>query len=407
MKGSLRCIGVGLAVLWLAACGGGGGGSGAAGGSTGTAATSDPQVMLVDAFPNLSFTHPVALLQNPADPQRWYVVQREGLVKTFSGADADTSSNFLDLSGSVATEGEGGLLGMAFHPDFGANGQFYVDYTVPGPDPLPLTTHVSRFLSSAGGVGAIAGSEEILLSIDQPYANHNGGWIAFGPDRYFYIGLGDGGSAGDPNGNGQNPHTLFGSILRIDVDYTEPGRPYAIPLGNPFSASPACSASDNCPEIFAWGFRNPWRGSFDAPTDDLWIGDVGQDAWEEVDLVRVGENYGWNILEGNHCYPSGPCQTAGLTAPVAEYGHDVGDAVTGGYVYRGTDIPGLTGDYIYGDFGSGRIWRLVGAASGGNQAEVLIDSGLQVVSFGQDINGEIYVIDFAGGHIYRLAPSGG
>jgi glucose/arabinose dehydrogenase len=405
MKQSLHFVGVGVAVLWLAACGGGGGG--AADTSTRTAATNDPQVMLVDAFPNLVFSHPVALLQNPVDPQRWYVVQREGLVKTFSGADAGTSSNFLDLSGSVATVGEGGLLGMAFHPDFGANVQFYVDYTVPGPNPSPLTTRISRFLSSGGGVGTIAGSEAILLSLDQPFPNHNGGWIAFGPDGYFYIGLGDGGSAGDPNGNAQNPHTLFGSILRIDVDRTETGRSYAIPMGNPFSTSPACSANDNCPEIFAWGFRNPWRGSFDAPTGDLWMGDVGQNAWEEIDQVVVGQNYGWNILEGTHCYPSDPCQATGLTAPVAEYGHDVGDAVTGGYVYRGADIPGLAGDYIYGDFGSGRIWRLVGAANGGNQSKVLIDSGVQVVSFGQDINGEIYVIDYAGGHIYRLAPANG
>lgn len=389
------------AALWLYACGGGGGDGTEA--SPQPASSTTPQVMLVDAFPKLTFDQPVALLQNPVDAQRWYVVERGGRVRTFAGADADTASVFLDLSGSVATQGEGGLLNMAFDPEFSNNGRIYVDYTRPGSGAAVLTTHISRFVTTGGVTVIDPAGEEVLLSVAQPYDNHNGGWIAFGPvDGLLYIGLGDGGSAGDPHGNGQDTHTLLGAILRIDVSGSGSG--YTTAYDNPFYES-----AEGRPEIFAWGFRNPWRGSFDAQSGDLWIGDVGQDKWEEVDLVAVGGNYGWNIMEGDHCYPPSvtDCDRSGLTPPIAEYAHDVGEAMTGGYVYRGTAIAGLAGDFIYGDFESGRIWRLVNAAGGGTESRLLLDSGLQVVSFGQDGEGEIYVIDFVGGHIYRMAPESG
>jgi glucose/arabinose dehydrogenase len=219
--------------------------------------------------------------------------------------------------------------------------------------------------------------------------------------------LGDGGGAGDPDSNAQDRHTLLGAILRIDVDGGTPG-PYAIPADNPFAASAACGDGDGCPEVFAWGFRNPWRGSFDMLTDDLWIADVGQNAWEEINRVEAGKNYGWPLLEGNHCYEADTCDTTGLTPPVAEYSHGQGDrSITGGYVHRGSTIAGLDGDYIYGDFISGRIWRLVDADIDGRQSELLIESGLRIVSFAQDTAGELYVIDFSGGRIYRLAPAEG
>ncbi|RJQ81271.1 MAG: glucose sorbosone dehydrogenase [Desulfobacteraceae bacterium] len=397
----------GLSVFWLAACGGGGGGGAGDTSSVSTepASTLDAPPVLVEAFPNLTFDSPVVLLQHPSEPQRWYVVERGGLVRTFVGADATASQIVLDLSDKVDAAGEGGLLGMAFHPAFGQNGQIYVNYTGPGG---PLTTFISAFSSNDGGLSFASASEEILLSLDQPFSNHNGGWIAFGPDGYLYIALGDGGSGGDPDGNAQNRNTLLGSILRIDVDRLEPDRPYAVPLGNPFSASAACGVGEGCPEIYAWGFRNPWRGSFDAQTGDLWVADVGQDDWEEINLVAAGQNYGWNILEGTHCYQATTCNATGLAAPVAEYDHANGDhSITGGYVYRGSAVPALGGDYIYGDFVSGRIWRLVDAASGGRTSELLIESGLLIVSFGQDSAGEIYVIDFSGGRIFRLAPGNG
>lgn len=387
-------------VLWLTACGGGGNGT------VDPAGTASPQVALVEAFPGLAFVNPVALRQHPDDPQRWYVVERDGLILTFAGAETGATDIFLNVSDKVAPQGEGGLLGIAFHPEFSRNGQVYVNYTIEGPGPeAPLTTHIARFTSPDGGL--TAGGEEILLRIDQPFANHNGGWIGFDPDGYLYIALGDGGGAGDPEENAQNTHTLLGSMLRIDVDGIDPPRPYAIPANNPFVASAACGEGMGCPEIFAWGLRNPWRGSFDAVTGDLWVADVGQGMWEEIDRMVAGANYGWPILEGNHCFQADACDTTGLTPPVSEYDHSVGGSVTGGYVYRGSDIPDLNGDYIYGDFISGRIWRLVGAAAGGNQPELLIESGLMVVSFAQDGAGEVYVIDFADGIIYRLAPATG
>jgi glucose/arabinose dehydrogenase len=378
----------GLILLVFSACNGGGNGS----------AAEVPQIALIEAFPDLTFVRPVALLQHPDDPQRWYVVERGGRVRTFLGPDADESSVLIDVAG-VEDSGEGGLLGMALHPAFGDNGHFFLNYTVPG---NPLTTRISRFTSADGGISAENGSEQILLRIDQPARNHNGGWIGFGPDGFLYIALGDGGTPDDEEGHAQNTKTLLGAILRIDVNAAV--GVYGVPPDNPFAESSACGEEQDCPEIFAWGFRNPWRGGFDPVSGDLWVGDVGQNDREEINLVAAGRNYGWNIMEGNRCYKADSCVTAGLTLPEFTYNHSRNDrTVIGGYVYRGSDIPGMDGDYIFGDYISGRIWRLVDTAAGGRQSELLIRSNASIVSFAQDSEGEIYVIDL-NGPIHRLAP---
>jgi glucose/arabinose dehydrogenase len=393
---------VSLVLLWVVACSSG---SNESNSTNQPAGTPPPAAAIAAAFPNLEFTQPVALLQSPLEQQRWYVVERAGAVRTFAGTNTTATTIFIDITDRVASQGEGGLLGMAFAPDFGATGALYLSYTGPG---TPLTSHISRFTSLDDGLSADPLTEENILSVDQPFTNHNGGWIAFGPgDGFLYIGFGDGGSTGDLAGNGQNTQTLLGAILRLDVDHTEAGKPYAIPIDNPFFNSTGCESSGDCREIFAWGFRNPWRGSFDAPTGDLWIGDVGQNAWEEIDLVLAGGNYGWNILEGNHCYNAATCVSTGLIPPETEYDHSTGSSVTGGYIYRGTEIPEFFGDYIYGDFISGRIWRLIDAIHGGRQSEPIVDTGLNISAFAQDNNGEIYIISYSDGQIFRLGLASG
>jgi len=397
-----------LIMIMFLSCGSGdeSGLSGCSDNGPATSTTSDQTavaVALLDAFPGLIFSSPVAVLQHPVDIQRWYVVELAGKVLTFTGQDATVADTFIDISDRVASGGEGGLLSMAFHPGFAANHTFFLSYTGPG---TPLTSYISAFTALNDDAAADPDSERILLSLDQPFTNHNGGGIAFGPDGNLFIGFGDGGSGGDPQGNGQNPHTLLGTMLRIDVDNNDPlrGNPYAIPTDNPFADSPDCAADQGCPEIYAYGFRNPWRWSFDQDTGDLWVGDVGQGAWEEIDRVEVGLNYGWNIKEGDHCYNAAICDDTGLISPVTEYDHNSGNSVTGGYVYRGSDLPELVGDYVYGDFGSGRIWHILDADQGGTQVQPLIASQLNISSFGQDGDGEIYVVSYGDGHIYRLIP---
>jgi glucose/arabinose dehydrogenase len=312
---------------------------------------------------------------------------------------------FLDLSDIVSTSSEQGLLGMAFPSDFSDHGRFYVDYTDPDG-----STVVSRFEVGDSGLGDPA-SEEVLLEFSQPYANHNGGMIAFGPDELLYIATGDGGSGGDPQGNGQDLGTYLGKLLRIDVEFDEDmhgGDPdriaYVTPTDNPFNDQAGAR-----PEIWAYGLRNPWRISFDRDTGDLWMGDVGQNAWEEIDFQPAestgGENYGWAVLEGTHPHPSGsdPGDTSGYTMPVIEYDRAAGKSVTGGYVYRGSDHPDLEGVYIYGDFVSGRIWGL--RRSGDDVENVLLaETGRAIASFGEDDRGELYVVDF-GGEILRLVAA--
>jgi len=354
-------------------------------------------------FERLTFEQPLAMMQPPGETSRWFVVERGGRVRVFANDPAvATASTFVDLSGQVNTSGEGGLLGMAFHPDFGANGEVFLSYTRSG---SPLQSVIARFTSPDGGASLDPNSGEILLTVDQPYSNHNGGQIAFGPDGYLYIGLGDGGSGGDPQDNAQNTRNLLGAMLRIDVDGATP---YAIPAGNPFAGNPLCSSGPGgaaCPEIFAWGFRNPWRWSFDRATGELWVGDVGQNAWEELDRVEIGGNYGWRCREGAHPYDSSGVCPAGLIDPVAEYGHGpaTGNSVTGGYVYRGSAIPALSGRYVFGDFGSGRIWELLPDDADRLALNELLDTSFSIASFGQGADGEIYVLDIASGELHRLA----
>ncbi len=335
------------------------------------------------------FRRPVDIQQ--AGDDRLFVVEQHGLIWIVAGG-AVLPDPFLDISDRVGiSANEQGLLGLAFHPDYAANGRFFVDYTDGRGD-----TVVARFQVSQEPNRADPDSEVVLLQIDQPYANHNGGGLAFGPDGYLYIGAGDGGSAGDPQGNAQRVDTLLGKILRIDVDG---GEPYAIPPGNPFAAGGGRG------EIWAYGLRNPWRFSFDRQTGDLHIGDVGQNTWEEIDFQAMGQaggvNYGWNLREGLHEYAGG--DTAGLTDPIAEYSHNQGCSVTGGVVVRSPSLPAWLGVYLYGDYCSGTIWGLVRDAVGVWQSAVLFESGLTISSFGQDRDGEVYLADHSGA-IYRLEP---
>ncbi len=357
------------------------------------------------AFPNLSFTRPVDLQHAGDGSGRLFVVEQAGVIRVIrlfeDGGDVAVTEVFLDIRARVNDQSnEKGLLGLAFHPDFAENGFFFVDYTASDPE----RTVVARYSIDPGDPSrADPASETVILEVAQPFNNHNGGQIAFGPDGYLYVALGDGGSGGDPQGNGQNRATLLGSILRIDVDAPDAGRAYGIPPDNPFVGA-LCGPLGCREEIFAYGFRNPWRFSFDPETGRLWAGDVGQGDWEEIDLVEKGRNYGWNVMEGNHCFnPSTGCDPSGLTPPVWEYGHDVGAAVTGGYVYRGASAPDLFGKYVYADFGSGRIWALTYDGAKASNEE-LFDTTLAIASFGVDERGELYLCAFDG-RIYRIAGS--
>lgn len=332
-------------------------------------------------------------LDNPvyvthARDERLFVVEQPGRIRLAEGRRL-LAMPFLDITARVRSGAEQGLLGLAFHPRYRANGRFFVDYTR---RPDGATVVAEYTVSSDPNVATP--SEKMLLLVAQPYVNHNGGMIEFGPDGFLYIALGDGGAGGDPHNRAQDRHDLLGKILRIDVDR---GSPYAIPPDNPFAAG------GGRPEIFAWGLRNPWRFSFDRQQGDLWAGDVGQHSWEEVDIIRRGGNYGWRIREGAHCYrPSAGCKTDGLEDPVAEYANGRGRcSVIGGYVYRGRSLPALAGTYVYGDYCSGEIFGLVNGAS-----RPLLASGLSISSFGEDQAGELYVVDMKGG-IHRLAGTGG
>lgn len=304
---------------------------------------------------------------------------------------------FMDISNLVAKDAnERGLLGLAFHPDYKSNGIFFVHYSDLNGDTTLARYHVSADNPDAADLN----SGKTILHLKQPYANHNGGQLAFGPDGYLYMGLGDGGSQGDPNKNGQNPHVLLGKILRIDIN----GDPYTIPKDNPFA-----DGQNGAPEVWAMGLRNPWRFSFDRATGDLYIGDVGQNKWEEVDFQPAGSpgglNYGWNIMEGNHAY-SGAADPGNLVKPIAEYDHGQGIAVTGGYVYRGTALPELQGIYFFADYGTGRMWSTYRDASNTWQTTVFKDTGKLISSFGVDEQGELYVTDFSSGGVLKLAAAG-
>jgi len=356
------------------------------------APTMQPPVVQASRFPNAAdyewqpiitsgLTRPVDIQPANDGSNRLFIIEKTGRIRIYQNGQL-LDAPFLDITDRVNDGGnEMGLLGLAFHPDYEQNGFFYVNYTGDGGN-----TRISRF--QASGNSADSNSEKVLLVIEQPYQNHNGGALAFGPDGYLYAGLGDGGSGGDPHKNGQNTNSLLGKILRLDVNN---GDPYAIAADNPFGN-----------EVWAYGLRNPWRISFDRSTGDLWIGDVGQNTWEEIDYLPAGSesgaNFGWSVMEGNHNYDSEP--QSGMYLPVAEYSHaEGGCSVTGGYVYRGT-IPEWNGVYLYGDYCSGKVWALI-LSDGQWQSQVMFETGVLITSFGQDESGEIYLAS-DNGSIYHL-----
>jgi uncharacterized repeat protein (TIGR03806 family) len=372
-------------------------------------------IALQRVFPSLTFTQPLAMLQVPGDDSRWFVLEKGSgsngatRVRVFANTpNVSTTSDFLSVN--VNANSEGGLLGMAFHPNWATNHQAFISFTTGS----PMMSVVARFTSTDGGATLNPVTRQDIIHVNQPYENHDGGNIAFGPDGYLYVGFGDGGSGGDPQGHAQDTTDLLGAFLRLDVDG---GTPYAIPAGatgNPFRGNPTCpedhSGTQSCPEIYAWGVRNPWRWSFDSATGDLWVGDVGQNAFEEIDRVERGGNYGWNCREGFSAYNGAPGTCATTTAtfidPVHDYGRVDGNSVTGGYVYRGAALPALAGHYVFADYGSGRIWRLVDDGAGGFNAEELLDTPRSIASFGQGNDGELYVADIAGGGLYEIVDGG-
>lgn len=348
------------------------------------------------AFPSLRFNKPVGIYNAGDGSNRLFVVEQEGAIRVFENSRNTTVSNvFLNITDRVLFGGEQGLLGLAFHPDFANNGYFYVDYIADN----PRRTVIARYSASSDNSNAATStSEVVILEVEQPYANHNGGQIAFGPDNYFYIALGDGGSGGDPLGNGQNRSTLLGSILRINVDSSSDSKNYSIPSDNPFIGN----IEGYEEEIFVYGLRNPWRFSFDPVTGWLWVGDVGQNRIEEVDIVEKGRNYGWNIMEGSLCYsPPSDCDQTGLELPIWEYDHSLGNSITGGFVYRGAELAELRNAYVYGDWGSGRIWAIWFNGSGDPVNREIVDTSINIPSFGVDEKNELYICAYAG-EIYRL-----
>ncbi|MEQ1801977.1 MAG: PQQ-dependent sugar dehydrogenase [Gammaproteobacteria bacterium] len=360
-----------------------------------------------DAFPAApAFDQPTKILQAPGDATRWFVLEKAGRIRVFNVGNPAAVATWLDFSTVVNDNGEGGMLGMAFHPDYPATRQVFVSYTTGS----PMVSRVSRVILDNVTTPATT-TEQVLLTVNQPFDNHNGGDIAFGSDGYLYFGLGDGGSANDPFDYARNNTRLLGKMLRIDVvgvAYPSPG--YRIPADNPFVGNAKCGPAGNgasCPEIYASGLRNPWRWSFDAPTGDLWLGDVGQGSREEVNRIERGGNYGWNCREGFIGGPSS-CSTAGLIDPLSDYPHANSDnSITGGFVYRGTNLPALSGRYVFGDFGSGRIWALEDDGQGGYSNDELVDTTFNISSFGLGVDGELYLADYGNGRIRRLAGSGG
>ena len=367
-------------------------------------------------FPNLAaFSSPVLMLQEPASSARWYVVEKTGTVQVFDNQpNVSAKRLFINVAGQIAGSAtdERGLLGMAFHPGWPANPRVYLSYTA---NAGGLVSRIVEYQSRDGGQTLDAGSGVVILQTYQPESNHNGGNIVFGPDGFLYIGLGDGGGGDDMHGtigNGQRLSTLLGKMLRIDVNGSTGATHYAIPSANPFAGGAACNNdtgafTQNCPEIYAYGFRNPWRWSFDSNNGELWVGDVGQNAWEEVDRVVAGGNYGWRCREGAHSHDASCGANAGSAIdPVAEYSHAQGISITGGYVYRGSAIPALAGRYVFGDYGSGRIWHVARDTQSTLQVTTGLDSGLNISSFAQGADSELYIVHF-GGTLHRLRATTG
>jgi glucose/arabinose dehydrogenase len=338
-------------------------------------------------------TAPVLVVSPPGDP-RLFVVDQSGQIWIIADG-ALLPEPFLDLGADVTYGGEQGLLGLAFHPDYASNGRFFIDHT----DSDGNTRIAEYHVSATDPNRADPGSGTTLIHLEDQRSNHNGGWVAFGPDGYLYISNGDGGGGGDPDRAGQNPDTLFGKLLRIDVDG---GTPYAIPPTNPFANGGGAG------EVFAYGLRNPWRNDFDG--DLIYIADVGQGAWEEISVISrtdAGANLGWNILEGNHCYNAEQCDDTGTVRPIYEYSHDDGCSITGGYVYRGAAMPWLAGSYFFADYCNGWVRSLRYTA--GNLPDDVMDwsraigSIGNILSFGEDASGELYITTGAG-RVWKIVP---
>ncbi len=359
-----------------------------------------------------ALNQPLDMLQAPDDSSRWFVLEKPGRVRAFSNTPNVNAfdSDFINLAASfnVNSNNEGGLLGMAFHPNYANNREVFLSWT----EGTPMVSVVARFTSTDGGQTLDPGSRQDIISINQDFENHNGGNIAFGSDNYLYIGLGDGGSGGDPNSRAQDTTNLLGAFLRIDVDGANP---YAIPNTNPFAGNPMCpadhSGTQDCPEIYAWGLRNPWSWSIDSATGEIWVGDVGQSTREEIDIVQLGGNYGWDCREGLIAFPGTQAPSCGsvtsLIDPVHDYPRSEGTSVTGGHVYRGLALPALVGDYVFADYGSGRVWRLTDDGAGGWIDEELLDTTSSIAGFGQDNDGELYVVDIVGAALYQIVDGGG
>lgn len=365
--------------------------SAACAGDPGSPAPAQDSVRLQEVAQGLE--RPLFLASPPGDP-RLFVVEQPGRVRIIENGQLQATP-FLDITDRVRSGGERGLLGLAFHPAFANNGWFFVNYT--GEDGA---TRIERYQVRVGGRNfADPASARRLMTIPQPFANHNGGMITFGQDGMLYIGMGDGGSGGDPQNNGQSLNTLLGKMLRIDVDR---GDPYGVPADNPYVGRAGAR-----PEIWATGLRNPWRFSIDRTAGLLYVADVGQNAWEEVHVVparEAGVNYGWKIMEGAHCFRTEECDRTGLHIPQLEYSHSDGCSITGGYVYRGRQLPSLVGHYFYADYCKGwvRSFRFADGRAADQRAWELGDVG-QIMSFGQDAAGELYLLS-TNGKVYRLAP---
>ena len=338
---------------------------------------------------------PVDLVHAGDGSGRLFVVEKDGTIRIIKDGEV-LIEPFLEIEDRTSKGGERGLLGLAFHPNYADNGLFYINYTNASGD-----TVVAQYSVSNDAAKADKASEQILLTITQPEGNHNGGDLAFGPDGYLYVATGDGGGGGDRHGeigNGQDLTTLLGKLLRIEVGNNS----YATPNSNPFIGN-----ADARDEIWAYGLRNPWRFSFDRETGDLYMGDVGQNAYEEINFQAAdsqgGENYGWRIMEGFNCYePRNGCDKTGLVEPILEYDHSLGSSITGGYVYRGETLSDLVGSYFYGDYSSGRIWQAKQQNDGSWQEDLFMDTDYGISSFGEDEAGELYLVDLRGGGVYRL-----
>ena len=363
-------------------------------------ATSDEtsQYDLALAFPDLEFDLPVELTAPDDNSDRIFVLAQKGIIYVFPDkAGVKKADVFLDIKRQVESGGEKGLLGLAFHPNYKSNGYFYVNYTRGN----PLETVISRFhVSASNPNSADPNSEVILLRYSQPYDNHNGGKVAFGKDGFLYIAAGDGGSGGDPGNRAQNLKELLGKILRIDVNKPSGTLKYGIPDDNPYKGNKEGYRE----EIYASGMRNPWRFSFDRQTGTLWAGDVGQNKIEEVDIIEKGGNYGWRIMEADECFRSNNCKMDGLKLPIWSYhqGSSTGFSVTGGYVCRDKNLPSLEGKYIFGDYASGNVWALTSSNKAAVKNELIAKLTGGLSSFGEDIKGNIYLLAYGPGKIYKI-----